>query len=196
MNKNRYNVTKKFCVISGVCLLLAALVVLSLWQWSISASEQKNQEYINTIRTLIPEPQGAVLEEKSNNTMPAISIEGTDFLGVLEMPKFDSALPICADWEKTSKYPCRFSGSVYDQTIKIGATSQKGQYDFYPEISVGDSVLFTDAEGNRYSYTVTNLQYENHADKTALNRNDSSLTLFIKNVYDFEYLIVSCNALS
>lgn len=52
----------------------------------------------------------------------------------------------------------------------IGATSQKGQYDFYRKISVNDIVVFTDVEGNRYTYTVTNLQYESHADQTILNR--------------------------
>ena len=77
--------------------------------------------------------------------------------------------------------------------MQIGATSQKGQYDFYREISVGDTVIFTDAEGNRYTYTVTNLQYESHADQIALNREESALTLFIKNVYAFEYLIVFCD---
>ena len=77
--------------------------------------------------------------------------------------------------------------------VQIGATSQKGQYDFYREISVGDTVIFTDVEGNQYTYTVTNLQYEKHADQITLDREESSLTLFIKNVYGFEYLIISCD---
>ena len=91
---------------------------------------------------------------------------------------------------------CRYNGSIYDSTLQIGATSQKGQYDFYREISVGDTVIFTDVEGNRYTYTVTNLQYESHADQNTLNREKSALTLFIKNVYDFEYLIISCDVLN
>ena len=119
-----------------------------------------------------------------------------DFIGILEMPRYESTLPVSSDWGHLTKYPCRFSGSIYDRTIQIGATSQKGQYDFYREISVGDTVIFTDVEGNRYTYTVTNLQYESHADQTILNREESALTLFIKNVYAFEYLIVFCDVLN
>ena len=125
--------------------------------------------------------------------MPALSIEGTDFIGILELPSHGSALPVCADWGKPSRYPCRFSGSIYDGSIQIGGTSQKGQYDFYREISVGDSLFFTDMTGNRYAYTVTAIRYETHADQDALAREDASLTLFIKNIYAFEYMIIFCD---
>ena len=126
--------------------------------------------------------------------MSALSVDGTDFVGIIEMPRYGSVLPVCADWGNTSKYPCRFSGSIYDSTMKIGATTQKGQYDFYRELSVGDEVFYTDMEGNRYSYEVKGLRYEKHADQSALHREESSLVLFIKNVYSFEYLIVFCDA--
>ena len=36
------------------------------------------------------------------------------------------------------------------------------------------------------------LRYKKHADQASLNEQESALTLFIKNMYDFEYLIVSC----
>ena len=125
--------------------------------------------------------------------MSVLSIDGVDFVGILEVPKFGSALPICADWGKVSQYPCRLGGSVYDRTIQIGGTSQKGQYDFYREISVGDAVYFTDMEGNRYSYQVTDIHYAKHADQTALQREDAALTLFVQNVFALEYIVIFCN---
>lgn len=193
MKKINKRVIPKACVLLGVCLLFVGALVLISWQWNVHSSIEKSETCVETFRNLLPEPQGAIPEERRDNRAPVLSIDGTDFVGILEMPRYESALPVCADWGRLTKYPCQFSGSVYERTMQIGATSQKGQYDFYREISVGDTVIFTDAEGNRYTYTVTNLQYESHADQIALNREESALTLFIKNVYAFEYLIVFCD---
>ena len=193
MKKQTKDLANRLCIALGVGLLAVAAVAVIAWQWGIHDAQQKAESYVQTIRSLIPEPQGAVPEERRDNGMSVLSIDGTGFVGILEMPKFDSALPVGANWGAVSKYPCRLSGSVYDRTIQIGGTTQKGQYDFYREISVGDAVYFTDMEGNRFSYAVTDVRYEKHADQTALHRVDADLTLFIKNIYAFEYIVIFCD---
>jgi sortase A len=171
------------------------MVILAVWRWNINNSEKRAQYYVSTLRASIPEPQNAALEERRDNTMSVLSVDGTDFVGIIELPRYESTLPVCADWGKTTKYPCRFSGSIYDGTMQIGATTQKGQYDFYRELSVGDAVIYTDVEGNRYTFAITSLRYGKHADQTALQHEEAPLTLFIKNIYSFEYLIVFCDVL-
>ena len=188
--------TNRLCVLIGICLLVVAALVLIFWQWGMHRSQQEAAKYVQTIRALTPQPQDAALEEKQDNAMSVLSVEGKNFVGILEMPKFGSSLPVCADWGTPSKYLCQFYGSIYDRTMQIGGTSQKGQYDFYREISVGDAIYFTDMEGNRYAYSVTDVRYEKSADQAALQRKDASLTLFIKNIYALEYIIIFCNALS
>ena len=187
------NMLQKLFLLTGIGLFVAAAVVLIVWQGGIRSSAETAAAYVHTLRTLLPEPQGAVPEERSDNTMPVLSLEETDFVGILEIPRYGSALPVCGAWGQVSKYPCRFSGSVYDRTMQIGGTSQKGQYDFYREISVGDAVFFTDMAGNRYAYAVEDVRYEKHADQAALERQEAALTLFIKNVYAFEYIIIFCD---
>lgn len=196
MKKLNKPVISKVCILVGVCLFIVGTLLLISWQWNIHSSIKKSEYYIQTIRSIIPSPQGVSPQQHSDNTMPVLSVDGVDFVGILEIPRYESVLPVCADWGDITKYPCRFNGSIYNRTMQIGATSQKGQYDFYREISVGETVLFTDMAGNRYSYKIKNLRYEKHADQTALSREDSSLTLFIKNIYDFEYLIISCDVLN
>lgn len=193
MQKQTKHLASRTFLWVGIALLAATAVALLLWQWGIHNSQEKAAGYVNTIRSLIPEPQGAALEERRDNTMSVLSIDGTNFAGILEMPKYGSALPVCADWGKVTKYPCRFNGSIYDRSIQIGATTQAGQYDFYREISVGDPVFFTDMEGNRFSYTVSGIRHEAHTDQAALQKEYAALTLFIKNIYAFEYIVVFCN---
>jgi sortase A len=192
MKKNGFTI-QKICILVGVCLLAGAVVILALWRWNIINSEKQAQHYVNTLRALIPAPQNAVPEERRDNTMSVLSVDGIDFVGLVELPRYGSALPVSADWGKSSKYPCRFGGSIYNGTMQIGATTQKGQYDFYRELSVGDTVSYIDVEGNRYTFTITSLRYEKHVDQAALQQKDAPLTLFIKNIYSFEYLIVFCD---
>lgn len=193
MMDEKKSLARKVCLWLGVGLIVFAAIALILWNWNIYSSENKSQKIVEAISALVPEAAGAVPEERSDNAMPVLSVDGTDFVGVIEMPRYGSSLPICNKWGSVTKYPCRFNGSIYDGSLVIGATSQKGEYDFYREISVGDTVVLTDMEGNRYTLAVTDLRYENSADETALKRNDSLLTLFIKNVYGFDYLVVSCD---
>ena len=193
MKTKKKTAAVRFFFLTGIALLAAAAVLLITWQWGIRTWDEKTDAYVHTIRTIIPEPQGAALGERSDNTMPVLSLDGVDFAGILEIPRYDSALPVCNTWGQPSRYPCRFSGSIYDGTLKIGAACQAGQYDFFREISVGDSLYFTDMEGNRYAYEVKDLRYEKHADEAALMGEEAALTLFIKNVYAFEYIIVFCD---
>ena len=193
MNYQEKTVLQKILIWIGVALLVAAVMMLIFLQWSIQTSKQQSGEYVEILRTVMPSPQSAVLEERRDNTMPVFSLNGTDFVGILEIPLYDSVLPVCADWGNPVRYPRCLNGSIYDGSIQIGGTTQAGQYDFYRSISVGDPLYFTDMEGNRYTLEVSNLRYEKHADQSTLQRYDAALTLFIKNIYAFEDLIVFCD---
>lgn len=183
----------RLSVIVGACLIVGAAVAMALWHFNIESSEKKAKYYVNTLRELIPEPKDAIPEERRDNTMSVLSVDGADFVGIIELPRYRSVLPVCDDWGDSSKYPCRFGGSVYDGTMQIGATTQKGQYDFYRELSVGDTVIYTDVEGNRYTFAITSLCYAKHIDQESLQQKEAALTLFIKNIYSFEHLIVFCD---
>ena len=186
---------QKICIFVGICILAGAILLLTWWRWNINSSEKRSQYYVNTLQELIPKPQDSVLEERRDNTMPVLCVDGIDFVGIIEFPRYASVLPVCADWGKPYKYPCHFSGSIYNGTMQIGATTQKGQYDFYRELSVGDTVIFTDVEGNRYAFAITGLRYEKHTTNSALLQKEAPLTLFVQNIYSFEYLIVFCDVL-
>lgn len=184
---------RKICVIAGGIMLLSAMAALLYWQWNIGYSQKQASIYVETLRTLMPEPQNAVVEERRDNTMSALSVDGVDFVGIIELPRYGSVLPVCGEWGKITRYPCHFGGSIYDGSLQISATTQAGQYSFYREIALGDTVLFTDVEGNRYPLQVTAMRYEKQINQAVLQREEAALTLFVKNIYSFEYLIIFCD---
>ena len=114
MKKINKPVIPKICVLVGIALLIIGVLVLTFWQWNINSSIQKSETYVENLRNLIPEPQGAVPEERRDHSMSVLSIDGTDFIGIIEMPRYESALPVCVNWGHITKYPCKFSGSIYD----------------------------------------------------------------------------------
>lgn len=183
----------RLLLVAGSILAVITILSLLLWQTNLLASHQQAADYVNLIKTLIPEPQGAALEERTNNDMPVLSLDGTDYIGILEMPRYNSALPVCGDWSRYARFPGCYLGNVYEGSLQIGGTSRKGQYDFFREISVGDAVYFTDMTGNYYQYTVRNIRYAQHADQQIIKNEDAALTLFIKNIYAFEYILVFCD---
>lgn len=58
---------------------------------------------------------------------------------------------------------------------------------------MGDTLFYTDMEGNRFSYAVTGIRHAQHADQSTLRQSDADLTLFIQNIYAFEYILIFCS---
>ena len=70
-NKKKYTLKRLF-IPAGILLLTAAMGLLISWQWGIHTWEEKTETYVDTLHAIMPEPQGAVLEERSDNTMAVL----------------------------------------------------------------------------------------------------------------------------
>ena len=142
----------------------------------------------------MPSPIDRVPEERGNNSMAAIEIDGVNVVGVLEVEKYQTTLPIAASWDThlLSSLPCRFTGSIYDQTLIIGATDSQSQFDFATLLDVGDRMVLTDMEGGRYTYSVEIIHHAKHATLEKLQEGEYPLTIFVKNSKTSQYLLIRC----
>ena len=193
MKQKKINL-RQVCLSAGIILILSAMVWLILWQISAQKNTEQIQAYIDMLYELIPEPQASVLEPRTNNTMPSLNVKNENFVAIIEVPMNTASFPIGASWNTNNMYPCRYDGSVYDGTLIVGTTNHKGQFDFVKEITVGNALYITDMTGNRFSYNVTDIRYSNHADNDVLYNNKADLTIFVKNIYALEYIILYCTA--
>ena len=184
----------RITLFSGIALIIAAVGMFVWCQIDANQNEENLREYVALINEAVSEKQNAVLEEKSDNMMPVMSIKRKDFIGLLEFQSNNRILPVCAKWENIDAYPCRFEGSIYDGSIIIGATDQKGQIDFIDNILVSDKVTFTDMLGDCYSYKVMNIRFSDNAEYGNLTKGDYDLTIFIKKTYSSDYIIINCIA--
>lgn len=186
---------RSICLIIGIVLILLSMSLLIFWQSGIKRNAEALSVYVQTLEELIPEVQSAVVEPRVNNAMPSLNVYGNNFIAILELPANDASLPVGALWSVMDAYPCLYTGSAYDGSLIVGTSNQKGQFDFVKEISVGNAVYVTDMTGNQFSYKVTDIQYCDHADNQTLSSDSDDLTIFVKNIYAFEYIIIRCSAL-
>ncbi len=194
MTSNKKTCISRICLVLGLLLVIASVCLIVVRFVSLGGNKQRNDEYAELIGSIIPTPRPAVLEERTDNTMPSLNIDDNDFCALIEMPACDACLPVGSEWIKNAYFPCRFDGYAYDRSMIIGTSNAAGQFDFVKQISVGDSVYLTDMLGNRFSYAVCDIKYRDHAEGDAIYSDAADLVIFVKNVYDFEYIVLYCTA--
>ena len=173
-------------IILGIALVVTFAGMNRLWQNRSAALTQ-------TILEALPERSVGVTEELSHMDMPALQLQGEDFIGLLEIPAYGTVLPLCATWQagKANRYPCRFDGTVYNGSLIISGSAS--QLACLKTIGHGDTVTITDLQGAVYTYHVTNIRRTDNARSETLRKEDAQLVLFIRDPFNLEYIIVSCN---
>lgn len=183
-------------LLAGLILLVCSLVLVAFWQFRSIPANRRNQLAVQQIQALLPPQTPGITDQFSSMEMPALQIDGKNYIGLLDIPAFGVTLPVRSSWSslQSGVCPCRFSGSVYDGSLILGGTDQEGQFDFLEQIQIGDTVAVTDMTGARFSYTVSRIQRAGDADKDVLLDQTSQLTLFARDSFSLEYIIVRCTA--
>lgn len=184
---------KRIFLILGIVLLVAAVAAVVIWQSSITLAEKKCRETVDRLYDLMPEVKPAGWDDRVELGMPMLEVDGENYVGILEVLKYDSVLPVAAQWEpgRVSKHPHRYTGSVYDGTLIIGGSDNAGQFDFMKLITQGDTVQFTDVTGGRYTYRVTAIERTKDVSYENL-KSQGALVLFARSTYALDYTVVRC----
>lgn len=179
-------------------LLLILLSSLTLLGTEVMAAYHRSaaREIAGQLENRLPERREGDVHSYSDPAMPVLQIQGTDFVGLLEVPSFGVSLPIGNSWSSAgaSRYPCRFLGSAYDNSLILGGVNRKGQLDFCEKLDLGDRITVTDMTGAKFSYEVVRIDRRDSADSAVLRETDSALTLFVHSKTWSGYVIVRCAA--
>ena len=183
-------------LILGILMICTCAFLAVFSEISARESADRAKETSEELRALMPEPFGAAADHRTNVSMPMLELDGENFIAILEIPILNTSLPVGADWDtdKLSDYPCRYTGSTYDNTLIIGGRDSIGQLDFAKTISIGNEVFVTDVTGARYSYTVEAIERTKDVSTEALTDIDGHLILFMRNTYSLDYTLVICKA--
>ena len=186
--------TGKVIFVFGCLLIACSLVLLIFLQSRTKQAVRTNAEIVETMETIFPDRNTGSKDFDRDPEMPALEINGEDFIALLEIPAYGLKLPIGSIWDKDTviSYPCRFHGSAYDGTLIIGGYDQRGQFDFFDRIQTGAAVTLTDMTGSTFSYVVNWIDRSQSAEATALLDDAADLSLFVRDAQGLDYIILRC----
>lgn len=200
----------------GVLCLLAALVWTGLNLWHEAHAEAAVEQALPQLESAIreapaaqepttaeapsmpsPASEEAVTPDYLLNPemeMPVSSVDGLDYIGILEIPAIGLKLPVASEWSYANLNiaPCRYAGSAYLDTLVILGHNYPAHFKELKSLRPGDAVQFTDADGNVFSYTVSDFEQLRPGQVTDMISGDWDLTLFTCTVGGQLRLAVRC----
>lgn len=114
------------------------------------------------------------------NQMTTAVIQGYEYIGYVTIPALELSLPVMADWSypKLKVAPCRYSGAVDSDDLVIMAHNYRIHFGRISELAPGDSVTFTDMNGNVTFYEVVALDILTPTAVADMVAGEYDLTLF------------------
>lgn len=162
------------CIAFGTALVLAAL---SLFIWN----QLENSRAGNAVDEILP----AVIEETNSpcsysEDMTEVEIDGYYYIGYVTVPSLSLELPVMTDWSypQLKISPCRYSGSVKTDNLVIAAHNYISHFGKIKDMSVGDTVIFTDMNGVVYMYEVAEINSLSPSASEEMTDSGYALTLF------------------
>lgn len=161
-------------IASGLALILAAA---ALTGYNLLESRQAKQSAAQTLQILqaeiVPEETNSDAVDKASAVeevpdyvrfpemeMPIVHVDGQDYVGMISIPSLELELPVISQWSYPALKiaPCRYEGSAYTGDLILMAHNFESHFGKIKELRPEDAVLFTDMDGNVFSYRVVELE--------------------------------------
>ena len=185
----------KIFIILGVCLLVGSAGVAVYNYYEEKNADAESAVVLGKIAEVIPEGVTRKENEKIEDPeeweipayildpereMPTVKIDGYEYIGVLEVPSIELDLPIMSSWndEKLKITPCRYVGSAYQNNLVIAGHNYRSHFNPLKKFVGGETVIFTDVEGNRFTYEVGSVETMKGTEVERMVLTDWDLTLF------------------
>lgn len=193
MKSNRSDHKGRACVAAGALLIAAALCMTGYNLWDDARASAAVSDSYGQLEALIP--AGDAVWQGTDSTgepcypdyvlnpgmeMPVQEIGGLAYIGILDIPVLELSLPVLSEWSypNLKAAPCRYTGSAYQGSLIIAAHNYTRHFGSLKHISIGDEVMFTDMDGNVFSYTVSELEQLAPTAAEEMQAGDWTLTLF------------------
>ena len=163
MAKTKYKV-----MLGAGLLLIAAALALAAYnvidaQRAARSAAQALEALSHTTAVSAAEPEEASADNAPayladpEMPMPTVSFDGNDYIGRVDVPSLGLSLPVISEWSypRLKIAPCRYTGSAYLDNLIIAAHNYSSHFGNLNRLNTGDTVTFTDVDGNQFTYAVS-----------------------------------------
>lgn len=203
----------------GLLLIAAALFITALNMWESRQVGNISLEIVDRLDEIIPSlsleaptevnnflpsqeyPDEISPEEEipdyimnPNMDMPTETIDGNEYIGVLEIPSLELKLPVMSEWSypQLKVAPCRYVGSAYTSNLIIAAHNYFSHFGQLKNLHIGDEITFTDMDGNVFHYVLIELETLMPTAVEEMTSGDWDLTLFTCTIGGGSRVTVRC----
>lgn len=188
------------CIIIGTMLLIAALSLIICNYRTNKIAEENSGRILSVLKEKIPkqiEPESTTVPASDdlfheyetqftteNITEEAlVEIENAAYIGYISIPELGIELPVMSEWsyDNLKLSPCRYKGTAAEGDIIIAAHNYNSHFGRLNELSGGEEIVFTAADGKTYNYEVIQTESISGKDVEAMEFGSSEnwdLTLF------------------
>lgn len=183
----------------GLILILGAAGLYGYNQWIDYQAGQQSEAAVITLVDEIQNQEVAIVEVEdqgpSEELLKVAELDGAYYIGVLTIPALEKILPIQSDWSETKlkSTPCRYSGSIEEGELVIAGHNYKKHFTGLSKLAQGDSVVFTDLEGNQMFYEVREIYTVAATDIEGMIDSGYDLSLFTCNYGGKARVTVRCD---
>ncbi|MCD8157979.1 MAG: sortase [Clostridiales bacterium] len=157
-------------IAAGLIMIAAAFILTGYNIWDNRRAEKTAAEDTVVLYEKIDEASEVSLDNFTADDvplyvrypdmeMPVIDINGSGYIGVLEIPSLDLELPVKGIYSlaELKVSPCRYSGSVYKDDMIICGHNYQSHFGSLKNLEIGSYVNFTDGDGNLFVYEVSDI---------------------------------------
>lgn len=171
-------------MVMGTVLVLAALSLYVGNQREAEQAERAVDEIMPQLHELLEIPALEIptsgIPNPFDPAMTEVEIDGYYYIGYLSVPSLGLELSVMSEWDYTRLKiaPCRYAGSTKTDDLVIAAHNYARHFGTLTQLSVGDTVLFTDMDNVVSRYEVAELETLEPTAIESMTAGEYDLTLF------------------
>lgn len=184
-------------IVSGLILIVMALLLSGN---NLMEGYHQKTESDTVLQSLVFDEVHAEETVSEETELPQQTVEENIYVGKIEVPALGIELPVLSYYspEGLMSAPARYTGSPYTDDMIICAHNSYSHFGTLFRLHTGDTVIFTDLDGNVFTYELFETEILQHDQLDVLLDGDWDLTLFTcvldnsqRRVFRFEKMTVN-----